>query len=246
MSLIADVPAYCGLAYRMTNLSASFASYAFSVVHRTCATGYYSFAHELGHNQGAHHDPDNGSGAIYSYAYGYRDPLKKFRTVMAFNCSGGCTRIDYFSNPNVLYNGTPTGDAISDNARTLNETAATVAAFRTQVQQQPPQAPYGLEAVAASDSEIALSWVDASSDENGFYLERSGANQNFVQIASLPANTITYLDDNLQADTLYYYRTRSFNSAGSSSYSDTAIIATDPAPEPVPSAPSGLNATAAD
>ena len=82
-------------------------------------------------------------------------------------------------------------------------------------------------------------------DETGFYLERSGTNQNFVQIASLPANTTSYLDDNLQADTLYYYRTRSFNSAGSSSYSDTAIIATDPAPEPIPSAPSGLNATAA-
>ncbi len=246
VTLIADVPAYCGLAYRMTSLSASFASSAFSVVHRTCATGYYSFAHELGHNQGAHHDPDNGSGAIYSYAYGYRDPLKKFRTVMAFNCSGGCTRVDHFSNPNVLYNGTPTGDATySDNARTLNNTAATVASFRAQVQQQPPQAPYGLEAVAASDSEIQLSWVDASADETGFYLERSGTNQNFAQIASLPANTTSYLDDNLQADTLYYYRTRSFNSAGSSSYSDTAIIATDPAPEPIPSAPSGLNATAA-
>jgi len=246
VTLIGDALNYCGFAYRMTNLSASFASSAFSVVHRSCATGHYSFAHELGHNQGAHHDPDNGSGAIYTYAHGYRDPLNKFRTVMAFNCSSNCTRVGHFSNPDILYNGTPTGDAVySNNARTLNNTAATVAGFRAQAQQQPPQAPYGLDAAATSASEIQLSWVDASANETGFYLERSGANQNFSQIASLPANTTSYLDGNLQADTLYYYRTRAFNSAGSSSYSDTAITATDPAPERIPNAPSSLNGVAA-
>ncbi len=57
VSLIENEPAYCGYAYRMTSLSTSFASSAFSVVHHSCATGYYSFAHEIGHNQGAHHDP---------------------------------------------------------------------------------------------------------------------------------------------------------------------------------------------
>jgi hypothetical protein len=56
VSLIEEEPQYCGIAYRMTSLSTGFASAAFSVVHRTCATGYYSFAHEIGHNQGAHHD----------------------------------------------------------------------------------------------------------------------------------------------------------------------------------------------
>ena len=34
----------------MSSLSAGFASSAFSVVEHSCATGYYSFAHELGHN----------------------------------------------------------------------------------------------------------------------------------------------------------------------------------------------------
>jgi hypothetical protein len=245
VTLLSNVSGYCGLAYRMSSLSAGFASSAFSVVRHSCATGYYSFAHELGHNQGAHHDPDNASESIYDYAYGYQDPLKKFRTVMAIKCSGGCPRVDHFSNPNVLYNGSPTGDATySDNARTLNKTAATVASFRAQVQQQPPEAPYGLEAAATSASQIQLSWIDGSGDEAGFYLERSGTDQNFAQIASLPANTSSYLDDSLQANTLYYYRVRSFNSAGSSSYSETAIIATDPEPESIPNAPSGLNATA--
>ena len=236
---------YCGFAYRMATLSTGFASRAFSIVRHDCVTGYYSFAHELGHNQGAHHELENGSGAIYEYAHGYQDSSNRFRTVMALSCSG-CTRIDHFSNPDVLYNGFPTGDAIvSNNARTLNKTAATVASFRAGTQPQPPQAPDRLEAVATSDNEIQLNWGDASTDETGFYLERSGTNQNFVQIASLPPNTISYLDDNLEADTLYYYRARSFNSAGRSSYSHTAIAATDPAPGLIPAAPTGLNATAA-
>ena len=59
VSLIEDEPQYCGIAYRMTTLSAGFESSAFNVVHHACATGYYSFAHEIGHNQGAHHDYAN-------------------------------------------------------------------------------------------------------------------------------------------------------------------------------------------
>lgn len=39
---------YCGQAYN----SPGSAKWAFSVVKYTCATGYYSFAHEMGHNMG--------------------------------------------------------------------------------------------------------------------------------------------------------------------------------------------------
>ena len=53
---------YCGLAWLMTSTASDFSSRGFSVVHYGCATGYYSFAHEMGHNQGAHHDRANASG----------------------------------------------------------------------------------------------------------------------------------------------------------------------------------------
>ena len=66
---------YCGIGGLMTSVSTSFASSAFNVVDRTCAVGNLSYAHELGHNQGLHHDPANaGSTPSYPYAYGYRDP----------------------------------------------------------------------------------------------------------------------------------------------------------------------------
>lgn len=120
---------YCGLAELMTSNSTSFAAWAFNVVDRACAVGNLSYAHEVGHNQGLMHDPANSSGwsAVTSYAYGYQDPGGLFRTVLSY---GGATRVPYLSNPNVLYSGRVTGTSSQDNARALNLTAGTVAAFR--------------------------------------------------------------------------------------------------------------------
>ena len=94
----------------MSGNSPNFAPYAFSVTDRTCATGNYTFGHEMGHNMGLNHarvDPV-GTGA-FSYSFGYKDPGNAFRTVMAYNCPVNCTRILHFSNPSVSYSGKPTG-----------------------------------------------------------------------------------------------------------------------------------------
>jgi len=140
VSLIENYSGSCGIAYRMATLSASFASSAFSVVHHGCATGYYSFAHEIGHNQGAHHNAENATAtAIYPYAYGYQAPNSSFRTIMSYACVGGCTRIGNFSNANVLYAGESTGVVgSSENADAIDKTASTVAAFRERSTQLAP------------------------------------------------------------------------------------------------------------
>ncbi len=117
---------YCGMGY----LNAS-AAYAFSVVNHGCMTGYYTFAHEIGHNFGAHHDPANASNTAYPYGHGYWDPRKTWRTIMAYNCGANCTRVNYWSNPNVTYRGVRMGTTTkSHNARVLNQRAAAVAGFR--------------------------------------------------------------------------------------------------------------------
>jgi Leucine-rich repeat (LRR) protein len=134
--LIVESGGSCGIGYLMTTVSQSFESWAFAVVNHDCATGYYTFGHELGHNMGSHHDRANTSGSgAFDYSYGYQAPDKSFRTVMAYNCSGGCPRVNYWSNPNVNYNSQPTGIIETDpqsafNAKSLNETAFTVANFR--------------------------------------------------------------------------------------------------------------------
>lgn len=125
--LIVNGSAACGIGYM--NVSASS---AFTVVARTCATGYYSFAHEIGHNFGANHDPANASGSPYAYGHGYQRPANGWRTIMAYACSGAsCTRINFWSNPNKTYGGVAMGTAATNNnARVLTERKATVAAFR--------------------------------------------------------------------------------------------------------------------
>ena len=110
------------------------------MINRGCASGNLSFAHELGHNFGALHDPyvDPGT-SPYAYGHGYAVPAAGWRTVMAYNnaCSAAgtsCTRIPYFSNPNLTYGSPalPLGTtSTSDNTRVHNQNAATVANFRT-------------------------------------------------------------------------------------------------------------------
>ena len=135
---VANGGGYCGIAYIMESVSTTFENYAFSVVARNCATGYYSFGHEFGHIQSARHDwyvdPTNNS--PYNYNHGYVDPGNAWRTIMAYsNACSGCSRIQYWSNPDVLYGSTPMGvseglyDA-ANNRKTLNNTAWTVANFR--------------------------------------------------------------------------------------------------------------------
>ncbi len=143
VSLFIDDSAWCGLAWVMRDESHSFENKGFSVVWYDCATGYYSFAHEMGHNQGAEHDRnETNSDGAFSYSHGYLDPERSFRTIMAYDCpDGGCTRVNYWSNPNIDFidsagvNRGPmgiiyTGSNSADNRRSHNNTRDTVANWR--------------------------------------------------------------------------------------------------------------------
>ena len=144
--LIVDKADDCGTARIMRPVSVDFQSLAFSVVKRNCATGYYSLAHELGHNMGCAHDRADFHLGAYEYSHGYRDPDDKFMTIMAVDPPGTLLRtkrIQHFSNPDILFNGRPTGisefvDPLhsADNVRTLNETMPVVATFRSSIDEQ--------------------------------------------------------------------------------------------------------------
>lgn len=127
VAMICQNGQYCGIAYLMTNVSHGFESSAFSVTNYSCATGYYSFGHELGHNMGCAHDPQNAGSAAYSYSYGFRTSNNQYRTVMAYSPG---TRIKRFSSPSVTYNGWVMGDGNQDNGRSLNSASNTIADWR--------------------------------------------------------------------------------------------------------------------
>jgi fibronectin type 3 domain-containing protein len=84
--------------------------------------------------------------------------------------------------------------------------------------------PYNLVGTAVSESQINLTWLNDSHDQDGFYLERSNDNTNFAAIATT-ANT-EYADTGLTSGSQYFYRVRSYNSVGTSSYSNTVAVIT--------------------
>lgn len=139
VALIANnIGSGCGIGYVMRNPGAGFAGSAFQVTARGCAVGNLTYAHEHGHNMGMEHDPANGTApgsASFPWAFGHFVNAS-YRTVMSYSteCTGGCTRRPYFSNPDIIFNGVPTGIAEQrDNARTADDVAAIVAAFRAPV-----------------------------------------------------------------------------------------------------------------
>lgn len=129
----------CGRAYSIQKkISSQFAPYAYCVVKRSCATGYYSFGHEVTHLMGGRHDCKNDSNSTpfdFNHGYEYCSTLSRWRTIMSYsNC--GSTRIPYWSNPNVKYNNVLMGNTTtessckSNNSELLNRASLTVANFR--------------------------------------------------------------------------------------------------------------------
>ncbi len=126
--LIVNQTDYCGYGY--VNAAAT---HGFVVVHWNCATGYYSFGHEIGHVLGAQHDPATSTNTTYTYGHGYRymSASPTWRTIMSYNCSPSCPRLQYWSTPLTTHNGAAMGNAAqSDNVRVWNERVATVSSFR--------------------------------------------------------------------------------------------------------------------
>lgn len=86
-----------------------------------------------------------------------------------------------------------------------------------------------------------LQWDDNSSNELNFNIERkaeacagTGA---FTEIATVPANAITYTDSPVTEGSRYCYRVAASNTAGKSGFSNTVERLV---PFTVPAAPGGL------
>ncbi len=90
----------------------------------------------------------------------------------------------------------------------------------------PPPAPTAPSALGAISGklQVTLSWTDNATTESGFAIERcAGSNcTNFAQIATVAANTKSYINKNLKRATTYSYRVRAYNAGGYSGYSNMA------------------------
>jgi hypothetical protein len=160
----------CGVAYYMSTLSQFFERNAVSVTERSCISNL-TFQHEIGHNMGTAHDPLNAGGGqtLYPYSYGYQDPAREFRTVLAYNCpNGGCPRINWFSSATNQQNGKPLGNANQDNTRSITNVLSTIANFR---QGDAPVVPTATPTVPPTSTPTPL---PPRSDTVGVYDSESG------------------------------------------------------------------------
>lgn len=88
-----------------------------------------------------------------------------------------------------------------------------------------PKAPTSLAAVNLRLGEAKLSWIDNSSDEIGFRIERSKGNaSNFKQVSTVLGNINSFVDKGLQEGSTYHYRIASITSGGFSVYSNVISL----------------------
>ncbi len=82
-----------------------------------------------------------------------------------------------------------------------------------------PSGPSALTATPVSATQLNLGWIDNSTNEAGFKLERSpDGSTDWIQIATPIANAVSYADTGLTQGTTYYYRIRATNSTGDSNF----------------------------
>lgn len=83
-----------------------------------------------------------------------------------------------------------------------------------------PTAPTGLVATGSSKSSIVVSWNDNASNETKYELFRStGTNAAYNLYATLPANTNSFTDNGLFANSVFYYKVRAVGT-GNSTYTN--------------------------
>lgn len=215
------------------------AATAFSLLDHLCISNNTG-VHEIGHNMGAQHDRDHAGNSSTPYAYGYKDLSHCFRDVMSY--PDGCTRLtDYFSNPDIRYNGYVMGTETENNARAINERRDLMAAFFPTVVgggTNPPPTPVLSLSVLGSPS--SASW---SVQASGVTAARIEFLDNGTLIATDSASPYCLFGDSngacllsrRPADGAHAITARAFDSANTllAEASVTVTQATPPPPPPV-------------
>ena len=86
---------------------------------------------------------------------------------------------------------------------------------------QPPQPPTNLRANAVSTSRIDVSWTLAAPEI--VKIQRSRDNVLWAEVATVAPGNSYYIDGGLQRGKVYYYRARTFNAVGFSTFSNVAF-----------------------
>jgi hypothetical protein len=172
-----------GRAFQPDSLSGATASMGFNVVEARYSADDFVFAHEIGHNLGAGHDRGDQTPRVIPYACGKTFYLGNYFVGDIMN-NAGADRIGYYSNPNVSFQGVPTGNAdnsaqAADNARVMSQFAPVVAAY------EPTTVPDTLGPTAAIDEVIV------NSSQHTLTVKVQYADDTAVNVASFKTGNIS-------------------------------------------------------
>jgi uncharacterized protein (TIGR02145 family) len=79
-----------------------------------------------------------------------------------------------------------------------------------------PVTPTNLTGGAISSTQIELKWLDNSTNESGYKIERRAEAGNYSVVGTVNSNNSSFIENNLNPNNSYYYRVYSYNSAGNS------------------------------
>ena len=87
-----------------------------------------------------------------------------------------------------------------------------------------PNRPGFLSLAPGSGSSVVLTWIDFTSDETGFEIQRRAANGSWVDLTTTSPDVITFTDSAALPGVFYDYRIRSIRPGGVSSWLSVAAI----------------------
>lgn len=243
----AGTPSFCGQAWVMLrgHTPANFWSrgYGVTTVGGGCidiasqvrddehANQFETFAHEVGHNLGGNHDPDNTSidpaDAVEPYAYGHHnfEPQPNVKSVMSYNEG---RQAPFFSNVRVTHRGYVIGVANErENERAFQRTIHIVAALSDNLPgtgepppppPPPPTAvparPTDLKVMPTGSTSVKVTWTDRSNNEDGFQVHARLQGSGWETVATVPANAESADIDGLESGGRYDFRVRAYNRDG--------------------------------
>ena len=242
----AETPSFCGQAwvmfrgvnagnfwpngYGVTTVGGGCVDIANQVREGEYANQFETFAHEIGHNLGGNHDPDNTnidpSDAVEPYAYGHHnfEPQPNVKSVMSYNEG---RQEPFFSNVRVRPRGFVMGVAGErENERAIQRTIHIAAQLSDHLPEtgeppppprppgNPPRAPSDLQVTPTGATGVKLTWTDQSTNENGFEVHARLQGSRWQTVKRLPANTESADIDGLESGGRYDFRVRAYNGDG--------------------------------
>jgi hypothetical protein len=172
-----------GRAFQPDNLSNPDPSNGYQIIQEQYATNDYVFAHETGHNLGAGHDASDTTPRAISYAYGKTFTIGNYTMgdIMSdLSVNGSLVeRIPYYSNPDVNYQGVPTGNPINsaqpaDDALVMNQFAPLVANYEPTMVPDPAPPQAAVQAVVINPTAQTLSLQVAYADDSAVSVANLG------------------------------------------------------------------------